>query len=116
MSDALMTEPEAVRSFAALAHTTRMNVFRLLIGQSPNGVSAGQIAEELDVKPSTLSPHLAQLERAGLINSRRDQRQVIYSADIQGTRRVLVYLLDDCCGGQRSCAPSELVDGILEAI
>lgn len=94
-----MEERAAVTALAALAQETRLRVFRILIEEGPSGLPAGAIAERLGVPPSTLSFHLAHLERAGLIRSTRLQRQVIYAADIEGTRRLLTFLTADCCQG-----------------
>ena len=63
-------------------------------------MAAGEIAAELGVGASTLSAHLAQLERAGLIKSRRDSRRIIYSVDRDGTQGLVSFLVDDCCGGR----------------
>lgn len=95
-----MESGSAVASFAALAHDTRLTVFRLLMGAGPDGLTAGRIAEALSVPPSTLSAHLAQLERAGLVRSHRVQRHVHYAPDIAGTRAVLAFLTEECCGGR----------------
>ena len=89
----------AVDALAALAHPTRLAVFRLLVRAGPNGLPAGTIAEELAVPPSTMSHHLGALERAGLARSWRRQRQIFYSTDFEGTRRLLAFLLEDCCRG-----------------
>ena len=90
---------DAIRALGALAHEHRLSAFRLLIAEGPNGLAAGQIAERLGVPPSTLSFHLSQLALAGLVTARRDSRHVIYAADIEGTRRVLSFLTEDCCNG-----------------
>lgn len=94
-----MEERAAVTALAALAQETRLRVFRILIEEGPSGLPAGAIAERLGVPPSTLSFHLAHLERAGLVRSTRLQRQVIYAADVEGTRRLLTFLTADCCQG-----------------
>ncbi len=94
-----MIKAAAILAFSALAHEHRLRVFRMLIRKGPGGMSAGDIAHRLAVPPSSLSFHLGQLERAGLIKSRRDQRRIIYAADIDGTRRVLAFLTEDCCDG-----------------
>jgi len=90
----------AVAALSALGHETRLAVFRLLVKAGPDGLPAGRIAEELAVAPSTLSTHLAQLERAGLLRSARAKRRILYAVDFIGTRRLLAFLLDDCCQGQ----------------
>ena len=94
-----MIKTAAILAFNALAHEHRLKVFRMLIRKGPVGMSAGDIANRLGVPPSSLSFHLGQLERAGLIKSWRNQRRIIYAADIAGTRRVLTFLTEDCCNG-----------------
>jgi DNA-binding transcriptional ArsR family regulator len=94
-----MKTPDALQALAALSHATRLEVFRLLVAQGAIGLPAGQIAERLEVAPSTLSPHLAQLERAGLATSWRDERRIFYAVDVEGMRALLTYLTEECCGG-----------------
>ena len=86
--------------FAALANELRLRVFRLLVERGPEGLPAGRIARRLDVPASTLSAHLAQLERAGLLRSWRDQQRVLYAIDVAGTQSLVGFLLNDCCGGR----------------
>ena len=90
---------EAVAALGALAQETRLAIFRLLVRQGPSGLPAGAVAESLDVQPSTLSFHLAHLERAGLLRSWRVQRQIFYAVDFAGMRALLAFLSDDCCQG-----------------
>ena len=104
-----MESLSAIEALSALAHETRLAVFRLLIRQGPDGLPAGSIAERLDVQPSTLSSHLGILTRAGLLRARRQQRQIIYKADIEGTRSLLQFLTEDCCNGHPEiCAGLEM--------
>ncbi|MEM1377534.1 MAG: metalloregulator ArsR/SmtB family transcription factor [Pseudomonadota bacterium] len=101
----------AIEAFGALAHETRMDVFRLLIQRGPKGMAAGEIAEELDIKQNTMSANLATLTRAGLIQSKRDGRSIIYRADFEGVRGLLAFLMEDCCGGRPElCAPASNVN------
>jgi len=95
-----MATSDAVRALAALSHAIRLEVFRLLVRQGALGLPAGQIAARLQVAPSTLSPHLGQLERAGLATSWRDERRIFYAVNVEGMRAVLAFLTEDCCGGQ----------------
>lgn len=90
---------EAIVALAALAHEHRLAAFRLLVKEGPNGLPAGVIADRLAVVPSTLSHHLAHLERAGLVRSRRVERHIFYAVDVAGMRRLLMFLTEDCCGG-----------------
>lgn len=94
-----METKDALDALAALAQATRLEVFRLLVRQGPIGMTAGAVADALGVAPSTLSPHLAQLERAGLATSWRVDRRIFYAVNIEGTRRLLRYLTEECCGG-----------------
>jgi len=89
----------AVDALGALAHETRLAVFRMLVKAGPDGMIAGAIAEQQSVPPSTMSHHLATLERAGLVQSTRESRLIHYRADYPGMRRLLVFLLQDCCQG-----------------
>ena len=87
----------AITALAALAQNTRLAVFRLLIKAGSNGLSAGDIARTLDVNSATLSSHLAQLERSGLLKSRRDQRRIFYMVDYEGASELITFLTEDCC-------------------
>ena len=89
----------AVDALGALAHETRLSVFRLLVKAGPDGMVAGAIAERQAVPPSTMSHHLATLERAGLVQSERESRLIHYRADYPGMRRLLMFLMQDCCQG-----------------
>lgn len=96
----------AISALSALAHPSRLEVFRLLVRSGTPGLAAGEIARRLDLPPSTLSTHLSLLEAAGLLAARREGRSIRYSADIAGIRALLGWLLQDCCGGTpETCAP-----------
>lgn len=101
----------ATLALAALAHATRLAVFRSLVQAGPAGLSAGELATALDVPPPTLSFHLKDLMRAGLLKQRREQRFIHYSADFTAMRNLLIYLTDDCCQGR-----PEICAGLLGAI
>jgi DNA-binding transcriptional ArsR family regulator len=90
---------QAVEALMALAHETRLAIFRLLVHAGPDGLSAGAISSQLRVSPSTLSHHLAALERAGLLGSRRLRRQIFYACAYAGMRGLLEFLTNDCCQG-----------------
>lgn len=97
--DDLNTRVWAVDAFGALAHETRLSVFQMLVKAGLDGMIAGAIAEHCGVPPSTMSHHLATLERAGLVHSERESRLIHYRADFAGMRRLLTFLLQDCCQG-----------------
>jgi len=94
-----MESKTAIGALAALAQETRLAVFRRLVAAGPDGESAGAIASALKVASPTLSFHLKELERAGLVAQRRDGRSVIYAAQYAGMRDLLGYLMADCCRG-----------------
>jgi protein-tyrosine-phosphatase/DNA-binding transcriptional ArsR family regulator len=95
-----METSEAAAAFAALSQETRLDLMRLLIAQGASGLPAGEIAARLAVPSSTLSFHLAALERAGLTQSTRQGRQIVHAARIAGVRRLLGFLTETCCGGR----------------
>ena len=95
---------EAVTALSALAHESRLGVYRLLVSAGPEGMAAGVIADTMRLPPATLSFHLKELSRAGLARSRQDGRYVIYSADFGNALQLVNYLSENCCGG-RSCLP-----------
>ena len=85
--------------FGALAQSSRIAVFRLLVRIGPQGLPAGEIAERLDIVPSTLSGHLGVLRRANLLIATRHQREIHYAANMQTVNDLVGFLLSDCCGG-----------------
>ena len=101
-----MEMTNALEALTALAHETRLSVFRMLVAVGDEGLPAGVLAERLSVKPNTLSAHLAQLTRAGLVRPDREGRVIRYTANYGGMRDVIAFLMQDCCGGQPEiCAP-----------
>jgi DNA-binding transcriptional ArsR family regulator len=94
----------AVVALAALAQDTRLSVFRLLMQAGPEGVPAGVIAEKLEVPPATLSFHLKELSRAGLVTSRQESRFIYYSANFEQMAALMSFLTQNCCKGMpREC-------------
>jgi ArsR family transcriptional regulator, arsenate/arsenite/antimonite-responsive transcriptional repressor len=100
-----MDEKRAIAALGALAQGTRLALFRRLVTSGPQGLSAGAIAKELGVAPSSLSFHLAQLAHAGLIIQRRLSRQLIYAADYATMKALMGYLTENCCGRGVACLP-----------
>jgi protein-tyrosine-phosphatase len=90
---------DAAQTFAALAQETRLAVLRLLLGAGPTGLAAGDIAEGLRLPASTASFHLAALDRAGLVQSTRQSRRIIYAVRIAALRSLLAFLTETCCAG-----------------
>ncbi|MBI3675348.1 MAG: helix-turn-helix transcriptional regulator [Proteobacteria bacterium] len=94
----------AVAALGALAQDTRLSIFRALVrahssNEGEGGLAAGEIGETLSVAPATLSFHLKELAHAGLVNSRREGRSIVYKADVAAMKALMDYLLKDCCRG-----------------
>jgi len=118
-----MDSIEVIAALSALAQTTRLDTFRLLVGREPHGVAAGDLARLIEVPQNTMSTHLAILARAGLIVGERHSRSIVYCANLERFRQVTLFLLKDCCGGRPEvcapliadltpcCAPAEVADG-----
>lgn len=100
-----MKTNDAVDVFAALAQETRLDVFRLLVkAHDPDpargGLAAGEIAARMGIAPATLSFHLKELARAGLLVSRKDGRSIIYRVQFEKVSAIASFLLEDCCEGR----------------
>jgi DNA-binding transcriptional ArsR family regulator len=101
-----MESEAAILSFAALAQSTRLDVFRLLVKHEPAGLAAGEIARALAVPQNTMSSHLAILARAGLVVSARRSRSIVYRAALSHLDGIVAFLIEDCCGGRTDpCEP-----------
>ena len=92
-----MKSNEVILGLAALAQESRLAIFRLLVKRGPEGYTPGQLAEKLSVVPPTLSFHLKELHRAGLLTVRREGRFLYYSPNFMQTRNLVAFLTDNCC-------------------
>ncbi len=106
-----MDQKGTLRALSALGHDQRLSVFRLLVKAGSNGMYAGEIAVALKSFPNTLSSNLAILTQAGLLGSVREGRSIRYYADMETMRMLMMFLLQDCCGGK-----PELCEPVLEAL
>lgn len=95
-----MEAMEATIGFAALSQDTRLKLMRLLATRGASGMSAGELAAQLRQAPSTLSFHLSALEQAGLVQSTRQGRHLIYAARVAGLRSLFGFLAETCCNGR----------------
>ena len=103
-----MDSNQAVQALGALAHDTRLAVYRMLVERGPDGLSAGVIAESLGIPPSSLTFHVQHLHRAGLITQRRLSRQLIYAADFAAMNGLVSFLTENCCGRGASRLPARM--------
>ena len=106
-----MDNRAALACFDALSQETRLAVVRLLIRNAPDGLPAGDIGQQLGIRQNTMSSHLKTLAQAGLITAVREGRVIRYRADFSAVRGLVVFLMEDCCGG----AP-ELCQPILDKV
>lgn len=101
-----MDEADALACLSTLSQGTRLETFRLLVRHEPEGLPAGEVARQLDVPQNTMSTHLAVLTRAGLLRSERLSRSIVYRADVERLREMMLFLVKDCCGGRADlCQP-----------
>lgn len=101
-----MDNESTILALAALAQSTRLDVFRLLVRHEPDGLPAGDLARELATPHNTMSSHLGILARAGLIRGERHSRSIIYRANLDRLREMTLFLVKDCCGGRPElCEP-----------
>lgn len=92
-----MRRSKALAALSALANDQRLDLVRLLMPRGEEGLSAGEIGRALGLSASRLSFHLATLEQAGLVRSRKVARNVYYAVDTSGIGAAISYLLNDCC-------------------
>jgi DNA-binding transcriptional ArsR family regulator len=84
-----------VEAFKALAHLSRLQIVFFLV-RAGRELAAGEIQAELEIPGPTLSHHLDVLRRAGVVQSRREERFIYYSIR-PDTVSDLVRLLTACC-------------------
>lgn len=99
-----------INRLSTLSHPQRMAVFKLLMRRCPDALPAGEIAESLQLKPSTASVYLSALTQAGLITQRREGTRLLYAVDLDAARDVVAGLFLDCCGGRADLCPPQVSD------
>lgn len=97
----------AITALAALAQETRLGIFRRLVRAGPQGLPAGRIGEEMALAPATLSFHLKELTRAGLLNARQEGRFIYYATHFQTMNALVAYLTENCCGDAACATPAD---------
>jgi ArsR family transcriptional regulator len=99
-----MQTNDAARILSAIGHPIRLAIFRLLVQSGPAGLSAGDIAQAVDMVPSSLSFHLKDLAKSDLVIAKPAGRFVMYAANFQVMSSLIAFLTHDCCGGN-PCLP-----------
>jgi DNA-binding transcriptional ArsR family regulator len=102
-----MKSKEVVTGLSALAQESRLALFRLLVKRGPEGFTPSQLTEKLGVPAPTLSFHLKELQRANLIEARREGRFLYYSPNFQRMNQLLGFLTENCCVlADKECGPT----------
>jgi ArsR family transcriptional regulator, arsenate/arsenite/antimonite-responsive transcriptional repressor len=95
-----MKTQQIIAALSALAQESRLAIFRSLVVAGPQGMTPGELAEALSLAPATLSFHLKELVRAGLLHKRQEGRYIHYQANFAAMNGVIEYLTENCCQGQ----------------
>lgn len=97
----------AIKALTALAHETRLTIFRTLVQAGKTGLPAGQLAKELGIPNATMSFHLKELTHAELVTARQESRFIYYSPNFVTMNALLGYLTENCCAGI-PCSPHQV--------
>ncbi|HSN00166.1 MAG TPA: metalloregulator ArsR/SmtB family transcription factor [Rudaea sp.] len=106
-----MKSSEAIAALKALAHARRLEIFRLLVQAGDGGLTVGALQMQTRLAPATLTNHLNVLRHAGLVNDRREGRNIWCRADYTRMNALLAHLTENCCAGEpcgidSACAPT----------
>lgn len=94
-----MDNPAAISALKALAHDSRLAAYRALVQAGAQGLAVGELREQLDLPPATLTAHLNVLRAAGLIGDTREGRVIRIRTDYKRMNALLAYLTENCCSG-----------------
>lgn len=83
--------------FEALASGIRLDIFRTLAENAPDGLVAGDISRKLGLPASNLSFHLKALLNADLIAMKKEGRFLRYRANMPLIRETVAFLTEKCC-------------------
>ena len=101
-----MERAAALLTLESLSSGIRLDIFRLLVRQGPEGLVTGEIATALELAPSNLSFHLKALTQSGLLSVEQEGRYQRYRANMALMTDLIGYLTDECCGGNPgACLP-----------
>ena len=101
-----MDTAQALAALNALSHASRLAAFRALVQAGPDGLAVGELREQLDLPPATLTAHLNVLRAAGLVGDEREGRVIRVRADYAQMNGLLAFLTDNCCAGAADCGPA----------
>ncbi|MEP3892043.1 MAG: transcriptional regulator [Hellea sp.] len=94
-----MKQASAIKCLSAIAHEGRLSLMRRLIVAGPSGMASGALAAAEDINATTTSAQLLVLANTGLVNSKRNGKQVIYHANFQRFQDLIAFMMEDCCTG-----------------
>src|SRR5215469_7636763 len=94
--------------FAALGSEARLRILRVLLAAHPDGMVVGEIQNELDITPSTLSHHLEKLKNENLIAVRRESTFLRYTANTVVLEELLGFLYAECCTRNKAIKPAKI--------
>ena len=84
-------------TLSALAHPTRVDIFKCLLAHYPKGLKAATLSAEAALAPSTLSHHLREMEKGGVIVRHTQGQSTITSLDLKSLTRITADLMQICC-------------------
>jgi DNA-binding transcriptional ArsR family regulator len=90
-----MAETQSQRQvsvLAALAQPTRLQILDRVAEAGPEGVAAGDLARAIRCPPSTLSFHLKELSRTGVLEGRPEGRFILYSLRRPALKALALYI------------------------
>ncbi len=102
-----MNNQDAITAFLALGQESRLNIFRLVVQRGDTGLTPSELIEQLGIPNATLSFHLKELTRAGLLLVERQSRNLIYRPNAALVQELSGFLLENCCGG-KPCVPATM--------
>ncbi|MEO1552296.1 MAG: metalloregulator ArsR/SmtB family transcription factor [Pseudomonadota bacterium] len=94
-----MTDDKAAFTFAALGHTSRVAILRLLVQAGDAGLSVSQMRGHLNMPATTFGHHLKAMADAGLVSQRRQGRSLMSQANYSALQGLIGFLMEDCCRG-----------------
>ena len=95
-----MTDDDALEvalRLKALADPVRVKIMSLLFSSSAGEENSGELSAVLELTESTVSHHLAQLRRAGLVMSDRRGMHVFHRPAHDAVRALCTVLDPNCC-------------------
>lgn len=83
--------------FGALSSPPRVRVFRILLAHARRQLAFGQLVKASGIPASTLTHHLGEMEKGGILVRHREGRQTLIGLRLDRLQSTLTGLLDECC-------------------